>query len=124
MAQLRPQLRRQVTLTISNLQSYENFQVHPSDNCKNNIKEKLCAHLEWRINFTCKKPDQPKEYVKSEGDRPNVKSPTPDSSIPIIDMKNMLRNNYVGEEMLKLHMACPEWGYFSADKSTSFSSFH
>lgn len=54
----------------------------------------------------------PEEYVRSEEDRPTVKSPTPDSSIPIIDLKNLLDNNHSEEEMLKLHMACEEWGFF------------
>lgn len=54
----------------------------------------------------------PEEYVRSEEDRPMVKSPTPDSIIPIIDLKNLLDSNRSEEEMLKLHMACEEWGFF------------
>lgn len=54
----------------------------------------------------------PEKYVRSEEDRPSVKSPTPDIIIPIIDMKKFLDNNHVEEEMLKFHMACQDWGFF------------
>lgn len=53
----------------------------------------------------------PSRYVRHDHDHDHLIS-SRDHEIPIIDLHKLFDSEFMDSELLKLHTACKEWGFF------------